>query len=166
MKVIFALAISIVGFVFVSCAILEPIESRTFKDLSSYKYAVVAQSSTISSGVGGAYIGYGTGGGAAYSVSKSVNPSDIIAGILMKKGFVIVDSVPKDKESETLIVKFGQGDKRNVLGGIGGYTLSANIQMLESKSQDVVFTCNAEGQGETEADDIRVAITRCLSALQ
>lgn len=145
---------------FSSCAILEPVKHKTYKDLSKYKYAIVPQTSTLNSGAGSGYVGYGTSGGFSYSTNKSINPSDVIAGILMNKGFVILD---KEKNDETIIVKYGQGGKRHVAGGLGGYTLSVNIQILDAKTQELVFDCQAEGQGETEADDLRLAISRCLS---
>lgn len=141
------------------CAILEPIQAKKFKDTSIYKYAVIGQTQTLTSASGSVYMGYGTGGGFGYSSSKSINPSDVISGILMKKGFVLINT-PNDKP--TLLVQYGQGDKRSVLGGLGGYTLSVNIQMLDSQTHDLVFTCSAEGQGDTEADDVRQAIERCL----
>lgn len=151
----------ILAFVFVGCAVLEPVKHKTYADLSKYQYAIMSQSATLNSGAG--YMGYGTDGGFGYSVSKSVNPSDIIAGILMDKGFVIID-VPQG--DQTLIVKYGQGGRRDVAGGLGGYTLSVNIQMLDAQTQKLVFMCKAEGQGHTEADDLREAITRCLSAFR
>ena len=79
----------------------------------------------------------------------------------MKKGFIIVDS---PKANKTLLVKYGQSDKRSVLGGLGGYTLEVSIQMLDALTQELLFVCTAEGQGSTEADDIRVAIVRCLES--
>lgn len=141
------------------CAILKETEVKKYQDMSKYKYAVVSQTQNLTSGVGSGYAGYGTGLGFSSSVSKSVNPGDVIAGILMKKGYIIVDKA--DKEG-TFLVKYGQGDKRNVLGGIGGYTLGVTIQMLDAKTQEALFVCSAEGQGSTEADDIRKAIDRCL----
>lgn len=153
-----------VGILFVAgCAVLKPVEVKKFGDISNYKYAFVGQTQTLSSGTGSGYAGYGTGGGYSYTLSKSVNPTDVISGILMKKGFVIIDTI--SEPSRTLIVKYGQGDKRNVLGGLGGYTLEVSIQILNAKTQEPVFICNAEGQGDTEADDIREAITRCLQDL-
>jgi len=145
------------------CAILKPVESKKSGDMSQYKYAIVGQTQTLGSSAGSGYVGYGTGGGFMISISKSVNPSDVIAGILMNKGFIIVDSTTNPKQ--TLLVKYGQGDKRNVLGGLGGYTLEVSIQILDFTTNDPLFTCKAEGQGETESDDIREAITRCLQDL-
>lgn len=127
--------------------------------MSGYKYAIIGQTQTLNSSSGAGYVGYGAG--MAYAVGKSVNPSDVISGILMKKGFIIVDS---PKANKTLLVKYGQSDKRSVLGGLRGYTLEVSIQMLDALTQELLFVCTAEGQGSTEADDIRVAIVRCLES--
>lgn len=153
-----------VGILFVAgCAILKPVEVKRFGDTSNYKYAFVGQTQTLSSGAGSGYVGYGTGGGYSYTLSKSVNPTDVISGILMKKGFVVIENITNP--TQTLIVRYGQSDKREVLGGLGGYTLEVSIQILNAKTQEPVFVCTAEGQGDTEADDIREAITRCLQDL-
>ena len=48
---------------------------------------------------------------------------------------------------------------------MGGYTIEVTIQFVSAKSNELISSCTAEGQGQTEADDIRQAITRCLSAL-
>lgn len=47
----------------------------------------------LNSSSGAAYVDYGAG--MAYAVGKSVNPSDVIIGILMKKGFIIADRPKK-----------------------------------------------------------------------
>jgi hypothetical protein len=38
------------------------------------------------------------------------------------------------------------------------------VGKFEVKSNTIVCSCTAEGQGATEADDIRQAIIRCLSS--
>lgn len=142
---------SIVLLVFVingcGSVVLEPVQASKLQDTSIYKYVIVGQTQILTSGQRTVY---------SDSISKSINPADVISGILMKKGFVILSS-PNHKP--TLLVRYGQGDKRNVGSG---YTLGVAIQMLDSKTHDLVFTCSAEGLGETEADDVRQAIERCL----
>lgn len=72
------------GFLFCGCfAILEPAQQKHFKDIKAYTYVYMNATQTLHSGVGVG--GYGYYGGGSYSVSKSVNPADMIAGILMKK---------------------------------------------------------------------------------
>ena len=48
---------------------------------------------------------------------------------------------------------------------MGGYTIEVTIQFVSGKSSELVCSCTAEGQGTTEADDIRQAINRCIVAL-
>ena len=47
----------------------------------------------------------------------------------------------------------------------GGYTIEITLQFLSAQSHEVVCTSTAEGMGETEADDIRIAINRALDEL-
>lgn len=150
------------GFLFCGCfAILEPAQTKHFKDIKAYDYAYLNATQTLNSGVGAGAYGYY---GGSYSVSKSINPADMIAGILMKKGFIIVNDTTSHT-AKTLIVNYGQSGKRDVVGGLGGYTLEVSIQILDAQTKEPVYICTAEGQGSTEADDIREAITRCLAGL-
>lgn len=151
------------GLMLCACAILEPAQQRHFKDINAYAYAYMNATQTLHSGVGVG--GYGYYGGGSYSVSKSVNPADMIAGFLMKKGFIIVNDIVSHPE-QTLIVNYGQSGKRDIIGGLGGYTLEVSIQILDAQTKEPVYICTAEGQGSTEADDIREAISRCLSGLE
>lgn len=152
------------GVFFISgCVVLKPVEAKRLGDISAYQFVFISPTQTLSSDTGGGYIGYGTSGGFSYMASKSINPADVISGILMKKGFVIIENITNP--TQTLIVKYGQSDKREVLGGLGGYTLEVSIQILDAKTQEPLFLCTAEGQGSTETDDIREAITRCLQEL-
>lgn len=142
---------------------LLPVQTNKLSDMSKYKYAFVEQTQTLSGGLG---VGVGSGGsnfgGNFYansvSMQKSLNPSDAIAGILMKKGFVLVNSVSNDLE--TFIVRYGESGRRDTWYG---YTLEVSIQMIDAKTKNTLFTCSAEGVGDTEVDGIRLAITRCLS---
>lgn len=150
------------AFLFFACAILEPPKQEHFADLNLYTHAFINPTSTLNSSVGvGAYGYYG---GSSYSVGRSINPMDIIAGILMKKGLVIINKID-DKTKQTLMINYGQSGRRNVLGGLGGYTLEVSIQILDAQTKEPVYFCTAEGQGSTEADDIRKAIHRCLDGL-
>lgn len=137
------------------CATLK--EVKRFHDMNGYKYAIIPQTASHTSGSGGISYDMGFGMVASGAVSKSVNPGEVIAGILMKKGYIVVDKSDRDG---AFIVKYGQGDSR-MLGEI----LEITIQMLDSKTHEPLFICTAEGQGETEADDIRKAIARCLRDL-
>ena len=69
-------------------ATLLPVSVTKNSGLSEYKYVYITPTTGLTSGSGGVYGGnYGVYGS---SVNKSVNPSDIIAGYMMQKGYVQV----------------------------------------------------------------------------
>lgn len=102
--------------------------------------------------------------GTLLSSSKTVNPADLITGIFIKEGLIRLPELKPELAEETLIINYGESGKRNT-GGLGGYTLEVTIQLISAKTSSFVCSCTAEGQGSTEADDIRHAITRCLNEL-
>ena len=96
------------------------------------------------------------------STTKSVNPSDIIAGILIQNGFIIVSEIKSELAKETVIVNYGESGRRNRRFG---YTIEVTIQFISADTNQMICSCTAEGQGSTEADDIRQAIKRALDGL-
>ena len=113
-----------------------------------YKYAYISPTKELTSSTGGTYGGqYGIYGS---STTKSVNPSDVIAGILIKEGYVILPELKPELANETLIVNYGESGRRN--RGLG-YTIEVTIQFNSAKTNEMICSCTAEGQGETEADD-------------
>ena len=156
----FLLLLSVITF---SCAILKEPEIVKRGDIQEFSFVVLPNAANLSSSSGGVFGNqYGVYGG---SSSKEINPSNIIEGILLKKGLISIDSVTSENENKTLIVKYGESGRRDVAGGLGGYTLEVTIVFVSAKTNEIVFSCVAEGQGETEVDDIREAIHRCLSGL-
>lgn len=128
--------------------------------IEKYKYIFITPTNNLTSGSGGVYGGqYGVYGS---STNKSVNPSDVISGILIKEGFIRLPELNPELSEETMIVNYGESGRRN--RGLG-YTIEVTIQFLSAETKQPICSCTAEGQGETEADDIRQAITRCLSGL-
>lgn len=156
MNTIRFLAIFLVGILINSCASLKPPTIIKNGPIENYKYVFVSPTNSLTSSSGAAY------GGQYYSSSKSVNPSDVITGILSKEGFIRLPELKPGLADETLIVNYGESGRRN--RGLG-YTIEVTIQFISAKSHTPICSCTAEGQGETEADDIRQAITRCLSGL-
>ena len=128
--------------------------------IEMYKYAYISPTKELTSSTGGTYGGqYGIYGS---STTKSVNPSDVIAGALIKKGFIIIPELSPELQNKTLIANYGESGRRKK--GLG-YTIEVTIQFISAKSYETVCSCTAEGQGSTEADDIRIAINRAMSAL-
>ena len=141
-----------------SCASLRPATSIKNGSLDNYKYIYITPTNSLTSSSGA------TISGQYYSASKTVNPSDVITGILTKEGLIRLPEIKPDLSEETLIVNYGESGRRNT--GLGGYTIEVTIQFISAKTNSLVCSCTAEGQGSTEADDIRQAITRCLNELK
>ena len=143
-----------------SCASLQPAIVTRYTPLDGYRYVYITPTSGLTSSTGSVYGGnYGVYGS---SVNKSVNPSDIIAGYMMRKGYVQVPEIKPELASQTLIINYGETGRRSVFWG---YTIEITLQFLSAQSHEVVCTSTAEGMGETEADDIRIAINRALDEL-
>ncbi len=147
----------------VSCAILKPVNIIHSASLLDYKYVYIAPTSELTSSSGTIYGGssgvYGT------TQTKSVNPSDIIAGNLLKRGYVRLTELRPELNEETIIINYGESGRRNIMGGLCGYTIEVTIQLLSAKTCEQICIVTAEGQGSTEADDIRIAINRCLDTI-
>lgn len=128
--------------------------------IEMFKYAYISPTKELTSSTGHTYGGqYGVYGS---STTKSVNPSDVISGILIQNGYVILPELNPELAKETLIVNYGESGRRN--RGLG-YTIEVTIQFISAYTHDIFCSCTAEGQGTTEADDIRQAINRALDGL-
>lgn len=157
MKTIRFLAFLISSVFIISCAPLKPTSTIKNGSIEKYKYIFISQTKSLTSGSGASISGQ------YYSTSKSVNPRDVITGILAKRGFILLPELKDELASETLIVNYGESGRRNT--GFGSYTIEVTIQFVSSEFSTLLCSCTAEGRGETEADDIRQAITRCLNSL-
>ena len=79
--------------------------------IEMYKYAYISPTKELTSSIRGTYGGqYGIYGS---STTKSVNPSDVIAGILIKEGYIILPELKPELSNETLIVNYGESGRRN-----------------------------------------------------
>jgi hypothetical protein len=156
MKTTKFLGILISSILIFSCAPLKPVTIIKNSSAENYKYIYISPTNSLTSSSGATY------GGQYYSSSKSVNPADVITGILTKEGFIRFPELKNELANQTLIVNYGESGRRN--RGLG-YTIEVTIQLVSAKTNELISSCSAEGQGETEADDIRQAIIRCLSSL-
>ena len=147
-------------FLLVSCASMKAPIINQIGSLDEFKYVYITPTSELISGSSGVYGGkYGVYGSGS---TKTINPSDIISGILLKQGYIRLPEVNPQLLDETLIVNYGESGRRNVNLG---YSIEVTIQFLSAKTNKPVCICTAEGQGSTEADDIRIAINRALTPL-
>ena len=98
--------------------------------IEMFKYAYISPTKELTSSTGSTYGGqYGIYGS---STTKSVNPSDVIAGILIQKGYVILPELNPELAKETLIVNYGESGRRN--RGLG-YTIvyARNVLLLHRR---------------------------------
>lgn len=148
-----------IAYVLTGCASMRPPVIKTYDDsIHNYHYFYITPTGdyTSSSGVYGNQ--YGVYGG----TTKSINPATLISGILFKNGFIQVNEVNPDNAKETMIVNFGETGRRCVNFG---YSIEVTIQFISAYTQQPICSCTAEGQGDTEADDVRKAIQRALKPL-
>ena len=140
-----------------ACASLRPVTINRVESIDNYKYVYITPTAELTSSTG---VVYGGDYSVYSSTQRSINPGDIIAGSLLKKGYTRLPQLVPELLDETLIVNYGESGRRGT--GLGGYTIEVTIQFLSARTNKIVCTCTGEGQGSTEADDIRIAINRCL----
>ena len=143
--------------VFSSCVTLRPATVDWKKDLSMFSRVYIPPTQTIHGStaivVSGMVLPY----------SQSVNPRDVIAGMLSKKGYIILNELDDRFRHETVIVNYGESNRRNF--GLGRYTIEVTLQFISASTGELVCTTTAEGCGSTEAADVKQAVTRALKAL-
>ena len=151
----------VIGMIMMGCASMKPPVIQTFdsnQSIFDYRYFYITPTNDYTSSTGV----YGTQYGMYGGITKTTNPSSVISGILIKNGFIQLNEINPDRLKETMIVNFGETGRRNVNLG---YSIEITIQFISADSNNPICVCTAEGQGETEADDIRKAITRALEPL-
>lgn len=167
MKITKIILLALIPLMFSSCAsvsyqpvILNPVQITRNAPIDEYRYFYITPNEAKTSSMGGIY---GNNKGVyGSSVSKSTNPSDIISGYFIKKGLVRLAEIKKDIEGQTMIINYGETGRRNTSTG---YTIEVTLQFVSAKTNNVICVVTGEGQGQTEADDIRIAINRCLEEM-
>jgi hypothetical protein len=135
---------------------LKPATGLVRDSISNYKFFYITPTNSLTSSTGS------TINGIYISSSKSVNPSDVITGILIKQGLIRLPELKPEINDQTLLINYGESGRRN---NFLGYTIEVTIQLISAKTNELACNCTAEGQGSTEADDIRIAISRCMNEI-
>lgn len=141
-----------------SVQLQPPTYKQAIDSVGKYKYVVIPDAGITTSYAASISP---NGGGA---VGKEISPSGLIEGLLLKKGIVRIPASEPKFAPQLLIAKYGVSGKREL--GRGAYTQEVTINLLDANSYAPIFTCSAEGFGQTEVDDIRDAIIRCLDGLK
>lgn len=145
-----------------SCGAMVPQKANLSSkpDLSKYKYVYITPTPEKTSVTGGTYGNqYGVYGSTS---SKSITPSDVIAGYFMKQGFVRIPEINEPQKAQTIVVNYGESGRKNY--GLA-YSIEVTIQLLDATTYELICSSTAEGMGETETDDVRKATIKCLDAI-
>lgn len=142
-------------------SLLAPTVTRN-KTITGYKYFYITPTVEKSSVIG-SVVPLATGGSIGLSTSHNVNPADLICGHFLKRGYTRLPELKPNLASETIVVNYGETGRRET--GWFSYAIEVTVQLISAESSEVICAGTAEGQGETEADDIRIAINRCMDAI-
>ena len=146
-----------------SCGVRVPQKASLSSkpDLSKYKYVYITPTAEKTSVTG---VTYGSQYGVYGSTSsKSITPSDVIAGYFMKQGFVRIPELNEPQKAQTIVVNYGESGRKNY--GLGAYSIEVTIQLLDATTYELICISTAEGMGATEIDDVRKATIKCLDAI-
>lgn len=154
------LVLCLIALCFSGCATLKPPTVTRHSSLEGYRFVYITPTAERTSVTGGTYGGrYGIHGS---TTTHSINPSDVISGHFIRRGYTRLPELNPELAEQTLIVNFGETGRRPA--GLG-YTIEIAIQILSASTNEVICVGVAEGQGETESDDIRIAIDRCMDEI-
>ncbi len=152
------IALVIAAMAFCSCSV--PVAPNHIKNGSvrDYTYAYIIPTSTITSSQQMAF-----GNSYVAGPSSSVNPSEVIAGYLMKEGYSVLPSINPELADKTLVASFGYVGRRGF--GFDSYATIIIVQFRDARTHELVESCEAEGVGQTEADDYLIAIKTALNVI-
>ncbi len=139
------------------CVTLQPVSINQRGDVSKYNYMYIVPTGDVTSGNGA--ISYGLFG---YESTTTVNPGDVIAGYLVKRGFIRLPELVPELSEKTMIVSYGETN-RSFDGLL--YHMEVTVQFLSAGNHLFIGSFVADGAGDTESDAIREAISRGLDSL-
>ncbi len=96
------------------------------------------------------------------SSSKSIVPSEVISGVFMKNGVIILPELKEELKPMTIVIDYGKSGRKD--HGFG-YSIEVTIQLLDAANYELICCTTSEGMGDTETDDVRKAIDECLEAI-
>ena len=149
-----------------ACSALKPTTCSVQPNFYKYRYVYIMPTGsvtgstkvhTVNSSDNRTYV---TGG-----VTKTTNPTDMMSGYLMQKGFAILPQLDQSKLAETLVLSYGETGHRSVGFLWLSDATSIIIQFRDAQTNDLIASAEAEDYGSTEADNIRYAISKALDAI-
>ena len=153
------LFIVVTACILTGCGVLNVPTADVKGNVYKYNYVYVIPTSGVTSSSGVYGNQYGVYGGS----TKTVNPSEVISGYLMKKGYTTLPSVDPNLAENTMIVSYGYTGRRQL--SLFSYASCVMIQFRDAKTHELVATCEGEGCGEDETADILQAIYSALGVI-
>lgn len=141
------------------CSVLNVPTADVKGNVYKYNYVYVIPTSGVTSSSGVYGNQYGVYGGS----TKTVNPSEVISGYLMKKGYTTLPNVDPNWAENTMIVSYGYTGRRQL--SLFSYASCVMIQFRDAKTHELIATCEGEGCGEDETADILQAIYSALGVI-
>ena len=146
-----------------ACGALKPTTCSVQPTFYKYRYVYIMPTGSVtgSTGVYTSYVDDRVYGG----VTRTANPADMMSGYLMQKGLTILPQLDEAKKAETLVLSYGETDRRDV--GLLWLSTSTGIiiQFRDALTNDLIASAEAEDYGSTEADNVRYAIRKALDAI-
>ena len=97
--------------------------------------------------------------------TNTTNPTDIMSGYLMQRGYTVIPQLNEKKLAETLIVSYGETGQRSV-GFLWLFdATSIIVQFRDAQTNELIASAEAEDYGSTAADNVRYAIRRALDTI-
>ena len=145
------------------CGALKPTTCSVQPNFFKYRYVYIMPTGSVT-GSTGVYTSY-IDDRVHCGVTRTTNPSDMMSGYLMQKGFTVVPQLDQNKLAETLVLSYGETGHRDV--GFLWLSTSTNIiiQFRDAQTNDLMASAEAEDFGSTEADNVRYAIQKALDAI-
>ena len=154
------LLLIVIPLLLTGCGVLLSAPTADIKaDVYKYNYVYVIPTSGVTSSSGVYGNQYGVYGGA----TKTVNPSEVISGYLMKKGYTTLPNIDPNLADNTMIVSYGFTGRRQL--SLFSYASCVMIQFRDAKTHELIAKCEGEGCGEDETADILQAIYNALGVI-
>ena len=100
------------------------------------------------------------GNASARTYINALNPSDVIVGYLMKKGFIRAPKLDKEHAHKTLLVSYGESGRHR------GRIAEVTMQFIDASTHELIATTTAASGGiKTDSDKLRDAILKSLENL-
>lgn len=122
--------------------------------IAKYRYVYIVPTSGLTSG----YSYVTSSSGAVYGGGKTstINPSDVISGDLMARGYAILPELNEELLDKTMVVNYGE---TSVVAHNGRIYDAVILQLRDAKTAELVSSVKADGDG------LRDAILRALDGV-